>query len=154
MKKLLVVLISFLIVSIALFVDHNYVRIFSSPDELILDTSPVVLVYDTTAGDFIFDSTLQRLHMEVPEDTASIYEKGEEVTSADMAFKIAAPILMRAYGEEEILHQRPFHVNLVDSFWILYGTLPKAIGHDVLGGTAYIEIRKKNGGFVKCIHGE
>lgn len=122
---------------------------------ILIDTTPVVWVIDTAAGDFVFDSTLQRLYVEEPEHIASLYEDGKEVSSAEEAFKIVEPILVNAYGEENISHQKPFHINLVDSIWIIEGTLPKtANGEAVLGGTAYIEIRKKNGGFVKCIHGE
>lgn len=121
---------------------------------ILLDTIPIVWTNDTAAGDFVLDTTLQRLYLEESEDTTSLNEGGEEVTTAAMAFEIAEPILIGAYGKENISLQKPFHINLVDDIWVIYGTLPKADGRDALGGTAYIEIRKKNGGFVKSIHGE
>lgn len=147
------ILICFLMVA-ALFTNCTPKNSSNLVNGILIDTTSIVWTNDTTAGEFVLDSTLQRLYIEEPEDTTSLNKRGQEVYSAEMAFKIAEPILIDAYGKENISLQKPFHINLVDGIWIIYGTLPKADGRDVLGGTAYIEIRKKNGGFVKAIHGE
>ena len=100
----------------------------------------------------MFDTTFQRLHLDIEDNITSLNKEGEEVSSAEMAFKIAEPMLIDTYGKENILLQKPFRINLVDDIWIIYGTLPLANGKMAVGGTAYIEIRKKNGELVKMIH--
>jgi NTF2 fold immunity protein len=66
------------------------------------------------------------------------------------ARKIAEAILLPIYGDE-VLNEKPYKVRLVgDSLWIVEGTLNQSM----LGGVAYIEIRKSDCKIVKVTHGK
>lgn len=64
------------------------------------------------------------------------------------AFKIAEIILKRIYGNDIIENEKPFSINLENNIWIIEGSL----SNGVLGGVAYIEIKKNNGEILKVIH--
>jgi hypothetical protein len=70
------------------------------------------------------------------------------VSSAEIAFSIAEPILKNIYGDEIIEGEKPFSVNLENDVWVIEGHLEE--GWE--GGVAYIEIRKSNGEILKVIH--
>ena len=122
-------------------------------DGIWIDTTTVEWITDTTGLDFVLDTTLQREYLDEPEDS-SILNNNKEICSAEAAFKMAEPLLNRAYGKENISFQKPFRINLVDNIWVIFGTLRKATEGVVLGGTAYMEIRKDDGKILKAIHGE
>ncbi len=61
------------------------------------------------------------------------------VPDPETAKKIAEAIWLPLYGDN-IQNQKPFTATLQDSIWIVQGTLPKGTE----GGTAYIEIQKKD----------
>lgn len=147
-------ILGYLLMVIFLFIGCTPKRSMNVADGLLLDTTPIVWTNDTSlgVGDFVFDTTFQRLHLDIEDNITSLNKEGEEVSSAEMAFKIAEPMLIDTYGKENILLQKPFRINLVDDIWVIYGTLPLANGKMAVGGTAYIEIRKKNGELVKMIH--
>lgn len=66
------------------------------------------------------------------------------------ATKVAEAILLPIYGES-VLQQRPYIAELQgDTVWVIEGTL--APGYD--GGTAHIEIRKKDCTVLKLTHGK
>ena len=61
------------------------------------------------------------------------------VPDSTTAIKIAEAIWLPIYGKM-IYDERPYVATLKDSVWIVEGTLEKYVS----GGTAYIEIRKKD----------
>ncbi len=108
--------------------------------------------------DFVIDSTLERYYLE--DSTLNFMPNNweGEVTTAEMAFKIAEPILIEAWGEKDIMRQKPFTINLIDNeIWIIEGNLQQSgtkIEDIVFGGSAYMEIRKSNGEILKSVYGE
>jgi hypothetical protein len=74
------------------------------------------------------------------------------VPTADVARKIAEAVWTPIYGKEHIEEEKPFHAVLTNNeVWVVQGSLPK--GYTV-GGTAYIEINKRDGRILKVIHGK
>lgn len=72
------------------------------------------------------------------------------VPDSETAKRIAEAVWIPIYGES-VLEQKPYSVSLVgDSVWIVKGTLKK----NLLGGTAYIEIKKDSCKILKVTHGK
>ncbi len=40
------------------------------------------------------------------------------------AIQIAEPMLFEIYGKEKIISERPYSAKLIDSYWVISGTLP------------------------------
>lgn len=87
----------------------------------------------------------------IPEET--YVPEGGYVSNADIAVKIAEVIWLPIYGKG-IYDEKPYAVSLVnDSIWVVKGSFPmRRNGNLVMGGTAYIEIQKKDGKILKVIH--
>lgn len=66
-----------------------------------------------------------------------------------VALAIAEAVLIPIYGAEQIRSQRPFRAVLKDGVWTVTGSLPRG----AVGGTALIEISKKDGCIRRVIHG-
>lgn len=66
------------------------------------------------------------------------------------AISVAEPILFGIYGKDNIVNQKPYEINLIDSCWILSGTLPK----NMVGGTFFIIIDARNSKIIKITHGK
>ncbi|MFD2718989.1 YbbC/YhhH family protein [Hymenobacter monticola] len=74
------------------------------------------------------------------------------VPTADVAKKIAEAVWAPIYGQEHIEEEKPFRAVLTNNeVWVVQGSLPKQYA---LGGTAYIEINKRDGRILKVIHGK
>lgn len=102
--------------------------------------------------DFVIDSTLQRQYLNENFPTAKIVHRSIE--NVKQLYNIIEPLLNEAFGEENMTAQKPFHINKIDSIWIIEGSLPRLKdGDDVLGGVFYLEIGK-NGTLIKAIHSE
>jgi hypothetical protein len=71
------------------------------------------------------------------------------VPDAETATKVAEIILARIYGADEIALERPWVTTLTDGTWTVKGTLPKGL----LGGSAEIDISKKDGAVLYLSHG-
>ena len=95
-------------------------------------------------------------------DICADYKEDGFVPNKETAAKIAVAVWSPIYGEEDINAERPYHVNLIDdSIWIVEGGCisKKDLKHilfkdALLGGTAYIEIRKSDGKILRMTHGE
>jgi len=75
------------------------------------------------------------------------------IKDGETAVAVAEPILFKTYGKDHILGEKPYHVNLVDGYWILSGSLPKpGPGEYVVGGTFLIIFSAKDGRVIKLIH--
>ena len=66
------------------------------------------------------------------------------------AINIVEPILFSIYGKDNIVRQRPYEIFLIDSYWVINGTLPKGY----LGGTFLIIIDAKNSKVIRISHGK
>jgi hypothetical protein len=74
------------------------------------------------------------------------------VPTADVAKKIAEAVWAPIYGKEHIEEEKPFHAVLTNNeVWVVQGSLPKGY---TFGGTAYIEINKRDGRILRVIHGK
>jgi hypothetical protein len=71
------------------------------------------------------------------------------VPTANVATRIAEAVLNEIYGEEQIQRQLPLRATLRGETWVIVGTL--APGR--LGGTAHIEISKRDGQITYLSHG-
>jgi hypothetical protein len=73
------------------------------------------------------------------------------VPDAATAIKIAVAVWEPIYGQEKISQQKPYTAVLVNSIWIVEGTLPKQYN---LGGVAVAEIAKDDGRVLRVSHGK
>lgn len=73
------------------------------------------------------------------------------IKNDSVAVKVGYVILTSIYGDDNINNQLPFNVSLYkDSIWIVTGTLPD----NIVGGVAYIELRKSDGQVLRVAHGK
>ena len=72
------------------------------------------------------------------------------LATKEVAIATVEPMLFSIYGKQLISKQRPYEVYLIDGYWYLSGTLPKA--H--LGGTFQIIVEANNGRVLKLTHGK
>jgi hypothetical protein len=72
------------------------------------------------------------------------------VPDENTAKRIAEDIWVPIYGQDIINTEKPFHVALRDSIWVVAGHLKQGY----VGGVAYIEIRKKDCKVLKVYHGK
>lgn len=77
----------------------------------------------------------------------------DSLATESIAIKKAETILVNTYGES-VLEQRPFRAKLDGGFWIIDGTLNCPKASICKGGTAHIELSKKDGHIRKVIHGK
>ena len=66
------------------------------------------------------------------------------------AINIAEPILFSIYGKDNITKQRPYEIYLIDSYWVISGTLPKKYK----GGTFLIIIDSRDCKIIRITHGK
>ena len=77
------------------------------------------------------------------------------IPNEETAKKIAEAIWLPIYGEE-VLKQKPYEAELVNDIWIVKGSLyipPYENPKYFRGGTAYIEIQKRDCKVLKITHG-
>jgi len=73
------------------------------------------------------------------------------VPDADTAIKIARAVLSPIYGEQKIKGEEPLIARLTGDTWLVVGTLRCA--PSCVGGTAEIQISKRDGRVLHVIHG-
>ena len=111
--------------------------------------TPIIINDESAKIDFILDSNLSQTDYS---DYEGYFPEKGLVPTAEIAVKIAEPVLKYIYGSEKIEKQKPFSVNLDNNIWIIEGFWDKE--KDMFGGVAYMEIRKSNGEILKVIHGK
>ena len=76
------------------------------------------------------------------------------VPDQQTAVRIAEAVLIPVYGEKHTKSEEPFTARLNGTRWIVKGTLGKARHKDeiVVGGTAMVEIDKKDGRILAVYH--
>lgn len=84
---------------------------------------------------------------EVSDDNIKVSK--DYVPDQETAEKIAEAIWFPIYGDR-IYNQKPYIISSIDSIWIVKGSLPSG----KKGGTAYIEIRKRDCKILKVTHGK
>ncbi len=101
---------------------------------------------DYLSPDFIFNENLSS------SDYSDVHNLPEEgiIPTAEIAFKVAEPILVGIYGMDIIESEKPFFINLENNTWIIEGTFSGS--EETEGGIAYMEISKKTGEVLKVIH--
>jgi hypothetical protein len=72
------------------------------------------------------------------------------VPDAGTAVKIAEAVLPPIFGEEEVNKYRPYHAQLRDGIWTVYGTLAPSSR----GGTPQMTIQKKDGKVIEVWHSQ
>ena len=76
----------------------------------------------------------------------------QQNTNLIWVITIAERELIKVYGNK-VLKQRPWRIEEREDRYIIRGSLPIADpGKIMLGGTAKIEIGKKDGNIIRCIH--
>jgi len=85
------------------------------------------------------------------------------VPDSKTAIRIAVAVLSPIYGEKQIQSEKPFHASLKHGVWTVNGSLPNptaggkvVAGYHavVVGGTALIQISKKDGHILFVMHGK
>jgi hypothetical protein len=101
---------------------------------------------ESSPPDFVVNSNLSL------NDYSDVHNLPKEgvIPTAEIAFKVAEPILIGIYGKDAIESEKPFSINLENSTWIIEGTFNGS--EEAVGGVAYIEIRKDTGEVLKVIH--
>lgn len=97
--------------------------------------------------DYVIDEKLSSIDYN---DIEGFSPKEGLIPTAEIAFKVAETVLKQIYGNEKIESEKPFSINLENDVWIIEGHLDAGL----LGGVAYMEIRKTTGEILKVIHGK
>lgn len=102
---------------------------------------------------FKVDSTLKRQYQDVNMPIA-IKISDENIENINQLYNVVEPYLNSLWGNDDIVIQKPFRINMIDGIWIIEGSLPRLKnGGDVIGGVFYLEV-EKNGAIIKSIHSE
>ncbi|HEY8781231.1 MAG TPA: YbbC/YhhH family protein [Mucilaginibacter sp.] len=72
------------------------------------------------------------------------------ISNEKAAVAIAEPMLFKIYGKDDIISEKPYEIYLIDSYWVLSGTLPEGM----YGGTFLIILSAKDGRVIKLTHGK
>ncbi len=111
-----------------------------------------------TPSDYVVDTTLTRYYPEVFDSLSTYIPKhwsGDEVPTAEIAYKVVEPMIKEFLGEKEMNNQKPFRINQVDSVWYIMSSFPDPITTKegiIWGGrTVYIEIRKNDGRVISFV---
>ena len=83
------------------------------------------------------------------EDVAETKRDTDLVPNAETAIKIAIAVWLPIYGDR-IYDEKPFHAELKNGIWFVYGTLKSGYK----GGVAEAKIRKIDGLILEVIHGK
>ena len=71
------------------------------------------------------------------------------VPDAKTAIRIAVAVLTPIYGEKQVQFEKPYRATLKNGIWTVNGSLPNSF---TVGGTAFIQISKKDGRILFVMH--
>lgn len=108
-------------------------------------TSPTIVPEKSESLDYIVN---ENLSLKDFSGIQGYFPSEGFVSTADLAFQIAEPVLINLYGKDIIEDEKPFFINLENGIWMIKGTLKD----DKDGGVAYMEIDKRNGQILTVIH--
>ncbi|WP_411768793.1 YbbC/YhhH family protein [Winogradskyella sp. A3E31] len=72
------------------------------------------------------------------------------IPKKESAIIYAELILFEQYGKEQIEFEKPYHVYLIDDYWVIFGTLPK----NYKGGVFELVFDSWNGKILRLSHGK
>lgn len=108
--------------------------------------------WEYSSLDFIMDSTLQRQY--VNDYMTPVKISNKDVNNETEVYNLVDSYLNNVWERNSIAIQKPFHVHLVDTIWVIKGSMPRLKNGDkVIGGTFYMEV-DKHGILLKMIHTE
>ena len=125
----------------------------SNLKEIVIDGQITIENWIRDTVNFKVDSTLKRQYQDVNMPIV-IKISDENIENINQLYNVVEPYLNSLWGNDDIVIQKPFRINMVDGIWIIEGSLPRLKdGTDVIGGVFYLEV-EKNGTIIKSIHGE
>jgi hypothetical protein len=97
-------------------------------------------------------ATVQLQHALEEKSDAKVITGSKAVPLKDTisAIRAAEKILFKTYGKATIENQKPYRIQLIDNYWIIWGTFPA----DSLGGTFLIILDSRNSMILKMTHGK
>ena len=108
-------------------------------------TEKVTEINHPQVPDYVID---EKMSSDNYSDIKGYLPKEGLVPTEEVAVQIAESVLSQIYGKEKIEGEKPFSIKLENDVWIIEGHLDDKL----LGGVAYMEIRKYNGEILKVIH--
>ena len=121
--------------------------------EIVTDGQITIENWVRDTVNFKIDSTLKLQYQDV-NMPVTMKISDENIENINQLYNIVEPYLNNIWGSDDVAIQKPFRFNIVDSIWIIEGSLPKLKdGTDIVGGVFYLEI-DKNGTIIKSIHSE
>jgi hypothetical protein len=72
------------------------------------------------------------------------------IPTANIAMKVAEPILIEKYGAETVYGERPYQAFRIDNFWLVKGSWPDNPG--LKGGTFEIIIDARDARVIRIVH--
>ena len=121
--------------------------------EIVTDGQITIENWVRDTVNFKVDSTLKRQYQDVNMNI-TIKISDENIENTNQLYGFVEPYLNSLWGNDDVAIQKPFRINMIDSIWIIEGSLPRLKdGSDVIGGVFYLEV-EKNGTIIKSIHSE
>jgi len=132
-------------------IKNNSTRLSKKEDTMKM----IVTLYNDTTDGYIMSEKTKKIIAKLIKKRKGYIPLSGYVKNEETAKKIAEAIWISIYGEKNIQGQKPFRVYLKGGkIWVVKGILNCPEGFSCVGGTAYIEIRKKDGKILKVIHGK
>ena len=152
-RKLINILIVFLLTICGISILKHLSISQTNLKEIVTDGQITIENWVCDTVNFKVDSTLKRQYQDVNIPIA-IKISDENIENINQLYNVVEPYLNNLWGNDNIVIQKPFRINMIDSIWIIKGSLPRLKdGADVVGGVFYLEV-KINGTIIKSIHGE
>ena len=152
-RKVINILIVFLLTICGISILKHLSIFQTNLKEVVTDGQITIENWARDTVNFKVDSTLKRLYQDVDIPVA-VKISDENIENINQLYNVVEPYLNNLWGNDNIVIQKPFRINMIDSIWIIKGSLPRLKdGADVVGGVFYLEV-KINGTIIKSIHGE
>ena len=152
-RKVLKILIVFVLTICGISILKHLSIFQTNLKEVVTDGQITIENWARDTVNFKVDSTLKRLYQDVDIPVA-VKISDENIENINQLYNVVEPYLNNLWGNDNIVIQKPFRINMIDSIWIIKGSLPRLKdGADVVGGVFYLEV-KINGTIIKSIHGE
>ena len=100
---------------------------------------------------FILTTLICSTSFAQPQQKADGYVPDEKT-----AVRVAEAVLSPIYGEDQIIHERPFHASLQDGVWTVTGTFEQPSNPRLVrvGGVAQIRIDMRTCAILSFTHGK
>ena len=152
-RKVLKILIVFVLTICGISILKHLSIFQTNLKEVVTDGQITIENWARDTVNFKVDSTLKRLYQDVDIPVA-VKISDENIENINQLYNVVEPYLNNLWGNDNIVIQKPFRINMIDSIWIIEGSLPRLKdGADVIGGVFYLEV-EINGSIIKSIHSE